>query len=129
MTSRGDVVIVDFRPVHPAAGVRPALVIQNDRDNARMSKTIVAHGGLPARMFVMNQLAQTLDEKLRTLDPACARMLEALVRDALRRAEQVQMGAAASVWPEGYFEQTAGALAGEEFERPPQGDLPVRDDW
>ena len=32
-------------------------------------------------------------------------------------------------WPDGYFEQTAGALAGEEFERPPQGELPSRDDW
>ena len=35
----------------------------------------------------------------------------------------------ASVWPAGYFEQTAGALAGEDFERPPQGELPVREDW
>ena len=77
----------------------------------------------------MNQLAQTLDEKLRTLDAARARKLETLVRDALRRAEQDQLGDAASGWPDGYFEQTAGALAGEEFERPPQGDLPVRDDW
>ncbi|MEX2170208.1 MAG: hypothetical protein WD851_12925 [Pirellulales bacterium] len=32
-------------------------------------------------------------------------------------------------WPVAYFEQTAGALAGEEFERPPQGDLPMRDVW
>ena len=77
----------------------------------------------------MNQLAQTLDEKLRTLDPARARILESLVRDALRRAEQDQLGDTPSGWPAGYFEQTAGALAGEEFERPPQGDLPVRDDW
>lgn len=40
--NRGDLVIVDFRPVNPSAGVRPALVIQNDRDNARMRNTIVA---------------------------------------------------------------------------------------
>jgi mRNA-degrading endonuclease toxin of MazEF toxin-antitoxin module len=39
---RGDLVIVDFGVVNPAASIRPALVIQNDRDNARMSKTIVA---------------------------------------------------------------------------------------
>lgn len=32
-------------------------------------------------------------------------------------------------WPTGYFEQTAGALAGEELERPPQGDLPAREVW
>jgi hypothetical protein len=35
----------------------------------------------------------------------------------------------ADAWPSGYFEQTAGALVGEEFERPPQGELPQRDDW
>jgi hypothetical protein len=34
-----------------------------------------------------------------------------------------------SSWPDGYFEQTAGALAGEEIQRPPQGELPTRDDW
>lgn len=39
---RGDVVIVDFRPTNPSAKVRPALVIQNDRDNARMANTIIA---------------------------------------------------------------------------------------
>jgi len=32
-------------------------------------------------------------------------------------------------WPSGYFEETAGALADEQFERPPQGDLPSREDW
>lgn len=32
-------------------------------------------------------------------------------------------------WPDSYFEQTAGALAGEEFERSSQGELPSRDDW
>lgn len=38
---RGDVVIVDFSPTDPRAKVRPALVVQNDRDNARMQRTIV----------------------------------------------------------------------------------------
>lgn len=42
MASRSDVVIIDFRPVAPNAGVRPALVVQNDQYNARMSNTIVA---------------------------------------------------------------------------------------
>ena len=32
-------------------------------------------------------------------------------------------------WPARYFEQTAGALAGEDFERPSQGDLPQRESW
>jgi mRNA-degrading endonuclease toxin of MazEF toxin-antitoxin module len=38
---RGFVVIVDFFPTNPRAKVRPALVVQNDRDNARMQSTIV----------------------------------------------------------------------------------------
>jgi mRNA interferase MazF len=40
--SRGDLVIVDFRSVNPSLGVRPALIVQNDVDNARMSNTIAA---------------------------------------------------------------------------------------
>ena len=39
---RGDVVIVDFTPTNRSAQIRPALVLQNDRDNARMGNTIVA---------------------------------------------------------------------------------------
>ncbi|MEX0714948.1 MAG: type II toxin-antitoxin system PemK/MazF family toxin [Planctomycetaceae bacterium] len=38
---RGDVVIVDFAPTTPRAQIRPALVVQNDSDNARMKNTIV----------------------------------------------------------------------------------------
>jgi hypothetical protein len=32
-------------------------------------------------------------------------------------------------WPTDYFEQTAGALSGEKIERPPQAELPRREDW
>jgi mRNA interferase MazF len=39
---RGDVAIVNFTPTNPAAQTRPALIVQNDRDNARMDNTIVA---------------------------------------------------------------------------------------
>ena len=39
---RADIVIVDFTPTNRAAQIRPAVVVQNDRDNARMSKTIMA---------------------------------------------------------------------------------------
>jgi hypothetical protein len=37
--------------------------------------------------------------------------------------------APSTTWPDEYFEQTAGTLAGEPFERSPQGDLPNREDW
>jgi mRNA-degrading endonuclease toxin of MazEF toxin-antitoxin module len=40
---RGDVVIVEFPFVDGRQGkVRPALVVQNDRDNARLANTVVA---------------------------------------------------------------------------------------
>jgi predicted DNA-binding antitoxin AbrB/MazE fold protein len=32
-------------------------------------------------------------------------------------------------WPDGYFQQTAGAFEGEIFERPSQGTLPDRGEW
>ena len=32
-------------------------------------------------------------------------------------------------WPEGYFERTAGAFAGEPFERPPQLPFEKREEW
>ena len=39
---RGDIVIVDFSVSNPGAGIRPAVVVQNDRDNGRIQNTIVA---------------------------------------------------------------------------------------
>ena len=39
---RGDILIVDFSVYNPQEKVRPALAVQNDRDNARMKNTIVA---------------------------------------------------------------------------------------
>jgi mRNA-degrading endonuclease toxin of MazEF toxin-antitoxin module len=39
---RGDILIVDFSVYHPTEKIRPALAVQNDRDNARMRNTIVA---------------------------------------------------------------------------------------
>ncbi len=38
---RGDLVIVDYTPTVPAAQIRPALIVQNDRDNLRTNRTIV----------------------------------------------------------------------------------------
>jgi len=77
----------------------------------------------------MNQIARELDEKSESLGPARARTLESLVREANRCIEQTAQGDSENGWPPGCFEQTAGALAGERFERPSQGDMPIRDDW
>lgn len=57
------------------------------------------------------------------LDPATARRVEQLVRDALALAKTAKSGE----WPAGYFAQTAGALAGEQFERSNQ--IPDREAW
>ncbi len=77
----------------------------------------------------MTRIAEELDARLRMLEPDQARYLERLVREALSRAEQFMAISSGNDWPPGYFDRTAGALAGEEYERPPQGDLPMRDEW
>ena len=35
----------------------------------------------------------------------------------------------ASQWPAGYFDRTAGALAGEPMDRPAQSESPAREVW
>jgi mRNA interferase MazF len=40
--NRGDVVLIDYPFTTGGAKVRPALIVQNDRDNVRMTNTIVA---------------------------------------------------------------------------------------
>ena len=77
----------------------------------------------------MTQLAAELDARLKTLDPFEARYLESLLRDALLRSEQMAVVPAGADLPPGYFDRTAAAIVGEEFERPTQGELPTRDDW
>jgi mRNA interferase MazF len=60
MTRRGDVVIVDFPFTDVAqAKARPAVVVQNDRDNQRLRKTVVAlitgnlrRSGDPSHLFI-----------------------------------------------------------------------------
>ena len=76
----------------------------------------------------MHPVAEELERKLNELDPSRAEQLAAVVRAAI-----VLAGAAplrdAKGWPLRYFEQTAGALADEPFERPDQGTFPKREDW
>jgi mRNA interferase MazF len=60
MIRRGDVVIVDFPfPDTGQSKVRPALVVQNDRDNQKLRKTVIAmitsnlrRKGDPSHLFV-----------------------------------------------------------------------------
>ena len=77
----------------------------------------------------MTALAQQLDELLRTVDEETGRRVQQIVRDALALAEIAQEGRGAAHWPAGYFQQTAGSLVGERFERPVQGQVETREAW
>ena len=76
----------------------------------------------------MKAIVEELDRRLAELDPPTADKVERLVRDALALADG-SASQAATTWPKDYFKRTAGALAGEEFERSPQGDAPEREAW
>jgi mRNA-degrading endonuclease toxin of MazEF toxin-antitoxin module len=53
---RGDVVLVDYPFTTGGVRVRPALVNQNDRDNARLTNTIIAQiSGNTFRVHEANQ--------------------------------------------------------------------------
>lgn len=49
--------------------------------------------------------------------------------DVIPRSANGSSAEASIAWPANYFEQTAGALAGETFERPAQGEQPRRENW
>jgi hypothetical protein len=76
----------------------------------------------------MNRIAEELDAKLNELDPSRAKSLITLVRRAIEQVEQSEPPTP-SVWPDGYFDQTAGSFADEPLERFPQGEPTVRDRW
>jgi mRNA interferase MazF len=65
MTHRGDVIIVDF-PFTDVfqAKLRPAVVVQNDRDNQRLRKTVVA--------MITGNLRRMGDPSHLLIDPATA---------------------------------------------------------
>jgi mRNA interferase MazF len=64
--TRGDVVIVQFPYVDGGRGkVRPALVVQNDRDNRRLTHTVIAmitgntrHAHEPTQLLIDPQTAE-----------------------------------------------------------------------
>lgn len=77
----------------------------------------------------MSTVVEELDAALKSADAKIARRLERLVREALALANVATEKTDANGWPEGYFERTAGCLAGEEFERPEQLPLQTREPW
>jgi mRNA interferase MazF len=65
--ARGDVVLVDYPFTAGGAKVRPALVVQNDRDNARMANTVVAQ--ISGNTTRVSEATQHLIEL--AADPGC----------------------------------------------------------
>ncbi len=77
----------------------------------------------------MSSVVDDLDAALKRADAKVARRLERIVREALALADIPPVKTDANGWPEGYFERTAGCLAGEEFERPEQLPFEKREPW
>lgn len=77
----------------------------------------------------MSNIVEELDAALKSLAPDVARRLERLVWDAIALADIPPEKTDANGWPEGYFERTAGCLAGQDFERPEQLPLKKREPW
>jgi len=67
MLNRGDVVLVDHAFTTGGAEVRPVLVVQNDRDKARMTNSIVAQ--ISANTARLNEPTQHLIEL--AAEPGC----------------------------------------------------------
>ena len=65
--TRGEIVLLDYPFTTGGAKVRPALVVQNDRDNARMTNTIVAQ--ISGNTTRVNEATQHLIEL--AADPGC----------------------------------------------------------
>jgi mRNA interferase MazF len=65
--TRGDVVLVDYPFTAGGAKVRPALVVQNDSDNARMANSVVAQ--ISGNTTRVSEATQQLIEL--AADPGC----------------------------------------------------------
>jgi hypothetical protein len=75
---------------------------------------------------------KTLIDLVRELSPEAQAevrdFVEFLLQKQRRTGDASPVAAAGQGWPPRFFEQTAGALAGDlTFTRPPQGDYDVRD--
>jgi mRNA interferase MazF len=65
--NRGNIVLVDYPFTTAGAKVRPVLVVQNNRDNARMTSTIVAQ--ISSNTAHVNEATQHLIEL--AVEPGC----------------------------------------------------------
>lgn len=80
----------------------------------------------------MTAIATELDRKLQTLDPQAAAEIERLVRAALQQTESnltPPADAKALVEHQAHIDKFAGIWAGDDFERPPQGEFEKREAW
>jgi hypothetical protein len=80
----------------------------------------------------MTAIAIELDKKLQSLDPETAASVEQLVRDALQLAERkpdASRNPDAIAAHRAHVAKFAGIWAGDDFERPPQGEFEKREEW
>ncbi|MBW3595642.1 MAG: type II toxin-antitoxin system PemK/MazF family toxin [Planctomycetes bacterium] len=114
---RGDVIVVDFSITYPQAGKRPALVVQNDHDNARMHNTIVAQ--ITTNISRAHEATQLLIDR-KHVD---------WVNSGLRAASVVNASALVTV-PKDDFVRKIGALSAQtmkDIDHCPPGGGPARE--
>lgn len=75
----------------------------------------------------MNAIVQELNASLETLDEGTAAVLERVVRDAIELAGGEKPPQA--TWLPRFFDRIREDWGEEPFERPPQGELEIREDW
>lgn len=75
----------------------------------------------------MNSIVRELDARLQTLDGITAAALERVVRDAIDLASRQQTPL--TTWPEGFFARIRDEWGEAPFDRPPQGEQEIREDW
>ena len=114
MISRGQIVIVDFTPTNPKASIRPALVLQNDRDNARMGNTVIAQ--------ITSNLSRANLETQHLVDTNHVDWIQS----GLRRASVVNCSNIATV-SQSHVRKTIGSLSSSTMEQIEQCLLVVLD--
>lgn len=75
----------------------------------------------------MSGIAQALDDRLRELDPVAAAVVESRVREVL--AEVVAPARPEGNWSAEFWQRLRAGWGDEPFERPPQGEFEIREEW
>lgn len=105
-------------------GCRRAAVLHLRKKLAVTQPEWYYFSGMSTREALIEEILKQPEPLLRELE----RYLAFLVEPQKNGANGVAIPAA-ETWPAGYFQQTAGAFAGEPLERPPQLPFEKREAW